>query len=62
MVPGIDEPICMIDATGASEVRYYYHFDGLGSVIALSNIDGEIVEAYSYDVYGAPTIYTSATV
>jgi len=57
--PGIDEPICMIDATGAGETRYYYHYDGLGSVIALSNIDGEIVEAYSYDVYGTPTIYTS---
>jgi RHS repeat-associated protein len=31
---------------------YYYHFDGLGSVIALSNTDGEIVETYRYDVYG----------
>jgi RHS repeat-associated protein len=58
--PGIDEPICMIDAAGAGETRYYYHYDGLGSVIALSNIDGDIVEAYSYDVYGTPTIYTDA--
>jgi RHS repeat-associated protein len=59
----------MIDAAGAGETRYYYHGacpgmflagNGLGSVIALSNIDGDIVEAYSYDVYGTPTIYTSA--
>ncbi len=33
---------------------YYYHFDGLGSVIALSNVNGEIVERYSYDVFGEP--------
>jgi YD repeat-containing protein len=33
--PGIDEPICMIDVADNNAV-YYYHFDGLGSVIALS--------------------------
>jgi len=48
--PGIDEPICMI--AGAS--TYYYHFDGLGSVAALSDNDGDIVEKYSYDVFGEP--------
>ncbi|OHB45977.1 MAG: hypothetical protein A2Y13_00955 [Planctomycetes bacterium GWC2_45_44] len=52
--PGIDEPIMMIDASTAS--RYYYHYDGLGSVVALSNNDGEIVETYSYDVFGTATI------
>jgi len=49
--PGIDEPVAMITASGT---KYYYHFDGLGSVIALSNISGGIVERYSYDVYGEP--------
>ena len=58
--PGIDEPVCMIDVDGQTETRYYYHYDGLGSVIALSNTDGDIVEAYSYDVFGTPTIYTAA--
>jgi len=58
--PGIDEAICMIAVDDQNETRCYYHYDGLGSVIALSNIDGDIVEAYSYNVYGAPTIYTSA--
>jgi|GEM_PF-5029473 len=46
---GPDEPVIMIDCTGVSEVRYYYHYDGCGNVIALSNTAGQIVEAYSYD-------------
>jgi|GEM_PF-5248350 len=50
----------MTDIDGQTETRYYYHYDGLGSVIALSNINGDIVEAYSYDVFGTPTIYTAA--
>jgi len=50
---GIDEPICMITAGGT---RYYYHFDGLGSVAALSDNNGNIVEKYSYDVFGTPAI------
>jgi len=49
---GIDEPVCMI--AGAS--TYYYHYDGLGSVIALSDSSKNIVEKYSYDVFGIPTI------
>jgi len=31
---------------------YYYHYDGLGSVIALTNSVGNTVETYNYDVYG----------
>jgi len=50
--PGIDEPICMIDWVGSAV--YYYHFDGLGSVIALSDENGDIVERDSYDVFGEP--------
>ncbi|MBW8039244.1 MAG: hypothetical protein FVQ85_04520 [Planctomycetes bacterium] len=49
--PGIDEPICMI-VSGVG--TYYYHFDGLGSVAALSNSSGNMVERYSYDVFGEP--------
>lgn len=33
---------------------YYYHFDGLGSVIALSDTNAVIQERYSYDVFGEP--------
>ena len=52
---GIDEPVCMI--VGSS--TYYYHYDGLGSVIALSNAGKQIVEQYSYDVFGTPNTTSS---
>jgi RHS repeat-associated protein len=53
--PGIDEPICMVDIADEGAI-YYYHYDGLGSVVALSGA-GDIVERYTYDVFGEPTIY-----
>jgi len=34
--------------------------DGLGSVVALSDSSGNIVEAYSYDVFGAVKVHTGA--
>ena len=49
----IDEPIFM---TGGGS-SCFYHYDGLGSVAALSDGQGNIVERYSYDVFGKPTIY-----
>ena len=51
--PGIDEPICMIDAAHENAV-YYYHLDGLGSVAALSEENNTIAERYSYSVFGEP--------
>jgi len=56
--PGIDEPVCMIDVAGGA--KYYYHYDGLGSVVALSNDAKNIVEQYHYDVFGTPS--TTSTV
>jgi RHS repeat-associated protein len=53
--PGLDEPICLIDA-GNGNAAYYYHLDGLGSVVALSNVNNVLVERYAYDVFGRPTI------
>jgi len=49
--PGVDQPICMIDVADSNAV-YYYHFDALGSVVALSDGDGDTVQVYEYDVYG----------
>jgi len=49
--PGVDQPICMIDVEN-SNAAYYYHFDGLGSVIALTNSAGSVVNLYEYSVYG----------
>ena len=56
--PGIDEPICMMtyNAQGSETGRYFYHLDGLGSVVALSNTSGSIIEKYTYDVFGEPTV------
>jgi RHS repeat-associated protein len=34
---------------------YYYHKDQLGSVIALTGTDGQVVERYQYDPFGAVT-------
>ena len=40
---------------GQRSEDYYYHYDGLGSVIAISNNTGSVVETYSYDVFGTPS-------
>jgi len=50
--PGVDEPICMIEATVSPAATYYYHFDALGSVVALTDHNGDTVQVYEYDVYG----------
>jgi RHS repeat-associated protein len=34
----------------------YYRQDALGSTVALTDANGDVVERYKYDVYGAPTI------
>ena len=56
--PGIDFPIMMIDVDGETETKYYYLHDAHGSVIALLNNSGTIVEAYSYGPYGESKINT----
>jgi RHS repeat-associated protein len=53
--PGIDEPICLLEVAENNAV-YYYHFDGLGSVVALSDVNSVLVERYTYDVFGRPAI------
>jgi RHS repeat-associated protein len=57
--PGIDEPIMMIDIDGETEVKYYYHLDGLGSVVALSDTSTSVAERYSYKVFGEPNTTSS---
>jgi RHS repeat-associated protein len=41
----------MIDLADSNAV-YYYHFDGLGSVVALTDSNGTCVQTYEYSVYG----------
>jgi tetratricopeptide (TPR) repeat protein len=38
--PGIDEPVCIVASGGI----WYYHFDGLGSVAALTDSGGTLAE------------------
>ncbi|MFH1716051.1 MAG: RHS repeat-associated core domain-containing protein [Planctomycetota bacterium] len=49
--PGIDEPVSMIEVED-NNATYYYHFDALGSVVALSDSTGDTVQTYEYSVYG----------
>ncbi len=53
---GIDEPLRMQRGTTKS----YYLVDGLGSIIGLTNPQGKIVEQYTYDPYGKPSIFDGA--
>ena len=41
----------MIDVADSSAV-YYYHYDGLGSVVALSDSSGDSCQSYEYSAYG----------
>ncbi len=41
----------MIDVDDKNKA-YYYHFDGLGSVVALSNSNGDSCQGYEYSAYG----------
>jgi len=47
----VDEPVCMINVADSSAV-YFYHYDGLGSVVALSDSSGDSCQSYEYSAYG----------
>ncbi|RKY29471.1 MAG: hypothetical protein DRP74_08765 [Candidatus Omnitrophota bacterium] len=52
--PGIDEPICMIDVDEQlNETFYYYHFDGLGSVVTISDDSGDTTLILPFVVFKA---------
>jgi len=51
--PGIDEPIQVTSHTSQVTGTFYYHSDGLGSITALTDAAGDVIEKYEYDVYGA---------
>jgi len=52
---GLDDVVKM--KTNSND--YYYHKDILGSVIALSDETGSVVEKYEYDAYGKTTVLNS---
>jgi len=41
-----------IEAAGSYAGTYYYHYDALGSVVALSDAGGDVVQLYEYSIYG----------
>jgi len=53
--PGIDEPLAMIEGRDT----YYYHADGSGSIVAMTDEHAKIVQHYNYDSFGMPTISDS---
>jgi RHS repeat-associated protein len=42
------------------ELEYYYVYDGLGSVVGLTNENGALIAKYSYDEFGMPSPATEA--
>ncbi len=50
------EGICLERTAGGGAGWFYEHYDGLGSVVAISDVNGNVVEKYSYDVFGEATI------
>lgn len=46
--PDIDEPIYM-ERNGN---RYFYHFNGSGSVVTITGSNGIVFERYTYEPYG----------
>lgn len=55
---GIDEPLALI----AGATRYHIHANHVGSVMALTDAAGTVVERYRYDAYGERTVLTAAGV
>ena len=49
--PGIDEPLEIRQGNGT---EYFLHADGLGSIVAATDINGNLVEKIEYESYGQP--------
>ena len=53
-------PKPFVDMTGSSPVPYYYVTDHLGSVLAVVDANGNVVERYEYDAWGKVLSVTDA--
>jgi RHS repeat-associated protein len=47
--PGVDEPLARIDQAGSVT---YYHADGLGSIVKMTDSAGAVVQTRQYDAWG----------
>jgi RHS repeat-associated protein len=57
---GIDEIIRMDKYEGDTYTSYYYHTDASGSVTAITDANGQLIERVAYDIYGMPTFWDAA--
>jgi len=62
--PGIDEPLSMARDLNQNQTfdpneHFFYYTDALGSVTAITDFTGNLVESYLYDSFGNPTIFDS---
>lgn len=51
--PGTDEPLVWYEGSGTTD-RRFLHADERGSIVALTNSTGDIININSYDAYGIP--------
>jgi RHS repeat-associated protein len=52
---GIDELLIIVNFDGATQTDYYVHTNSIGSVTAITDQGGNLVERVSYDTFGMPT-------
>ena len=53
----LDQPVAQIESNGSV---YYYHQNALGSVVALTDTTGSVVQQYSYTVHGERTVKSAS--
>ena len=58
--PGVDNWLGFVDMTGSTPVPYFYVTDHLGSVLAVVDANGAVVERYEYDAWGKVLSVTDA--
>ena len=56
----IDEPLIIVNFDGGTQTDYYVHTNGIGSVTAITNQNGDLFERVSYDTFGMPTFTNAA--
>jgi RHS repeat-associated protein len=55
---GIDEPL----EIRQQSMPFYYHADGLGSIVAVTNASRQVAASYTYDAFGTTTMHTQIVV
>jgi RHS repeat-associated protein len=51
---GIDEVIRVDKYNGSTSTPYYFHINDIGSITAVTDANGNIIERVYYDIYGKP--------